>query len=163
MNMAEPHEPSAPCPVPAGTVIAGKYRVLGVLASGGMGVVVEARHEALDQRVAIKLMHTRLMSDGESVERFLREARAVAKLESDHVVRVFDVGMHDDRIPYLAMEYLDGVDLSGLAAQGPMRLAEAVGYMVEALDAITEAHALGIVHRDLKPSNLFLSSRRGAA
>jgi eukaryotic-like serine/threonine-protein kinase len=145
---------------PPGTVIAGKYRVDRVLASGGMGVIVEAEHAALGQRVAIKFLLPEAGSQGELVERFLREARSAARLQSDHVVRVFDIGTDERGAPFMVMELLSGRDLGDeIEARGALPVPEAVGYLVEALDAIVEAHAAGIVHRDLKPGNLFLVTR----
>jgi serine/threonine-protein kinase len=98
------------------------------------------------------------------VARFLREARTAAALKSEHVARVSDVGTHDTGLPYMVMERLCGSDLAHvLAARETIPAAEAVGYVVQACEAITEAHALGIVHRDLKPSNLFLTRRPNGA
>jgi serine/threonine protein kinase len=143
-----------------GTVIAGKYRVEGTLGAGGMGVVVRAHHELLDQKVALKFLLPAALKDKVSVERFLREARAAVKLESEHVARILDLGTLDDGAPYIVMELLDGMDLGDLLQQrGALPVQEAVDYMLEALDAIAEAHARGIVHRDLKPSNLFCARR----
>ena len=142
----------------AGDVIAGKYRVERVLGQGGMGVVVAAIHTHLDERVAVKL----LRPDGESrpdfAERFMREARTAVKIKSAHVCRVIDVGTEPAGRPYMVMEYLEGRDLGEeLTLRGPLPEAVAVEYVLEACDALAEAHALGIVHRDLKPGNLFLS------
>jgi serine/threonine-protein kinase len=148
---------NAPAP---DTLIAGKYKVGQVLASGGMGVVVEAEHATLGQRVAIKFLLPEAAGQTEFVERFLREARAAAGLQSDHVVRVFDMGTDEEGRPFMVMERLSGSDLSNeMEARGQLPVGEAVGYLVQALDAIVEAHGMGIVHRDLKPSNLFLVSK----
>ncbi|MBI4955559.1 MAG: serine/threonine protein kinase [Myxococcales bacterium] len=145
----------APAP---GTIVAGKYRVEHVLGVGGMGVVVAATHEMLGELVAIKFLKT---TDNEDrIRRFVREARAAAKIRSEHVARVYDVGQLDDGMPYLVMEHLDGEDLSQrLKRAGPLPIEEAVEYTLQACEAIATAHALGIVHRDLKPSNLFLANR----
>jgi eukaryotic-like serine/threonine-protein kinase len=127
-----------------------------------MGIVVEGRHEALDQRVAIKFLRPQTAKSAEAKERFMREARAAARIESEHVVRVFDVGMHEGSIPYMVMEFLEGMDLDReMHLRGPLPVVEAVDRIVQALEAVAEAHAMGIVHRDLKPSNLFLASRAG--
>lgn len=143
-----------------GEVLAGKYRVEKLLGQGGMGVVVAARHLQLQERVAVKLMLTDDTNE-EAVERFVREARAAARIESDHVAHVSDVGVLTDGRAYLVMEYLDGQDLSQLLeSRGRLPAAEAVDYLLQACEAIAEAHSLGIVHRDLKPSNLFLTRRR---
>jgi hypothetical protein len=147
-------------PVQPGDLVAGKYRVQRVLGQGGMGVVVAAHHEGLEERVAIKFLLAEVAKDPEHGKRFAREARAVAKIRSEHVVRVSDVGALDDGTPYIVMEYLEGSDLGALVArQGPLPIADAVDYLLQAGEAIAIAHSLGIVHRDLKPANLFLSTR----
>jgi serine/threonine-protein kinase len=144
-----------------GQTIAGKYRVEKVLGKGGMGIVVGARHLGLDEPVAVKILRASMMEVDGMVSRFLREAKAASKIKSDHVVRVTDVDTRDDGVPYMVMEYLDGIDFSDLRKQkGTFGVADAVGYVLQACDAIAEAHSLGIVHRDLKPGNLFLHSRR---
>ncbi|WP_437281732.1 protein kinase [Sorangium sp. So ce375] len=143
-------------PVAEGQVLSGKYRVERILGQGGMGVVVAALHEQLHQRVAIKLLHPG--ANDEMVERFVREARAAVRLKSEHVARVLDVGTLETGAPFMVMEYLDGSDLlETLRRRGPLELEEAVGYVLEACEAIAEAHAAGIIHRDLKPANLFLT------
>lgn len=142
----------------AGTQIGDKYRIVRTLARGGMGWLVEAEHLLLHRPVAIKLLRAdrRASSRG----RFLREARATRALTSEHVVRVFDLGLHEGE-PYIVMELLQGVDLEQLVAdRGPLPVEEAVDYVLEACVAVVEAHELGIIHRDLKPANLF-STRVG--
>src|SRR5579884_3579247 len=99
-------------PIAPGRVLAGKYRVERVLGTGGMGVVVEATHLQLDERVALKLLRPELVSRPGAVERVLREARATVKIASEHVVRVFDTGTLEGGAPYIAMEYLEGCDLA---------------------------------------------------
>jgi serine/threonine-protein kinase len=143
-----------------GTVLAGKYRVERVLGTGGMGVVVAALHEQLDERVAIKLLRADRLAQKDAVERALREARAAVKIQSDHVVRVFDVGTLENGSPYIVMEYLAGCDLAQLlCAEGKLDVADACSYVRQACDAVAKAHAIGIVHRDLKPANMFLAVR----
>jgi eukaryotic-like serine/threonine-protein kinase len=155
-----PEHPVSQTKLAAGQVLGGKYRVARVIQRGGMGTVVLAHHEELDQRVAVKLLGQEYTDDPQVVARFVREARAAAKLESDHVVRVMDVGTFQGLGPYLVMEYLSGHDLGSLVKQrGPLAVAEAVDYVLQAIDALAEAHSLGIVHRDVKPSNLFLAER----
>ena len=147
--------------VAPGTVLAGKYRVTKVLGEGGMGVVVAAVHVQLEEPVALKFMLPTALGSAEAIARFLREARAAVKLKSEHVARVSDVGTLETGAPYIVMEYLEGSDLSAaLTLQGPLSPAEAVDYIVQACDALAEAHSLGIVHRDLKPANLFVTRRR---
>jgi serine/threonine-protein kinase len=140
-------------------VLASKYRVERILGQGGMGTVLAAIDTSLERRVAIKVMLPDRASDPEGVARFLREGRAAVKLTSDHVARVFEVGVSEGR-PYLVMEYLDGEDLDSLLARaGKLSVREAADYLLEACEAIAEAHSAGIVHRDLKPQNLFLAKR----
>jgi serine/threonine-protein kinase len=144
-----------------GSILAGKYRVMRVLGEGGMGVVLAARHVDLEEDVAIKVLHDSGARDDETVARFLREAKASARIRSDHVVRVRDVGRLSNGLPFMVMELLEGLDLGQVLAQnGPLSLGVAVDYVLQASEAIAEAHAIGIVHRDLKPSNLFLTQRR---
>ncbi len=144
--------------VKPGDVLAGKYLVDRLLGVGGMGVVVAATHTQLDQRVAIKLLLPAMMGSREIVERFQREARAAAKIKSEHVVRVSDVGALDGGVPYIVMEFLEGRDLGDLLERrGPLPVPLAIDYLLEACEALAEAHAAGIVHRDLKPSNMFLA------
>jgi serine/threonine protein kinase len=143
-----------------GDVLAGKYRVERVVGRGGMGVVLAAWHLELDQRVALKFLQPELAERDEAAERFRREARAVARIRSEHVARVIDVGTLEGGIPYMVMEYLDGQDLSEeFRLRGALPIRECVDYVIQAIEAVAEAHALGIVHRDLKPENLFLARR----
>ncbi len=145
-----------------GDVIAGKYRIERLLGVGGMGVVVAARHEQLDQLVAIKFVRNDALDNDEAVERFLREARSAARLRSEHVARVLDVGRLETGAPYMVMEFLDGHDLSqALTRDGPMAIDVAAALMMQACEAVAEAHSAGIVHRDLKPENLFLTRTVG--
>lgn len=139
-----------------GQVLAGKYRIDRVLGRGGMGIVVQATHIQLDERVALKFLLPEALANPEAVHRFEREARAAVKIKSEHVARVIDVGTLETGSPYMVMEYLSGVDLAQyLERGGTLSVSEAVDYVVQAMEAIAEAHALGIVHRDLKPANLF--------
>jgi serine/threonine-protein kinase len=143
-----------------GEILAGKYKVERVVARGGMGVVVAAIHQQLDQRVALKFMLPEGVENTAAVSRFLREARAAVRLRSEHVARVLDVGTAETGSPYIVMEYLDGEDLSVLLErEGQLPVRSAVTYLLQACEAVAEAHALGIIHRDLKPSNLFLTRR----
>lgn len=144
-----------------GQTIAGKYRVEKILGKGGMGLVLGAHHTKLDEPVAIKVLKPAMMEVAGMVTRFLREARAASKIKGEHVVRVTDVDTLDDGVPYMVMEHLTGIDFSELRRQrGTFGVSEAAGYILEACEAIAEAHDLGIVHRDLKPGNLFLHTRR---
>ncbi len=147
--------------VRVGDVLAEKYRIDRVLGVGGMGVVVAAHHLALGQSFAIKFLHPQIAREGEAKARFLREARAAAQLRGEHVVRVTDTGALDGLgVPFLVMELLDGQSLGALLRAG-RRFSpdESVLYMLQAAEALAEAHRLGMVHRDLKPDNLFLARR----
>jgi serine/threonine-protein kinase len=144
-----------------GDLVAGKYRIERRIGAGSMGVVFAARHELLGKAVALKLISEEAADTPQSVRRFYNEARAAAQIDSDHVARVLDVGHADDGAPFMALELLDGCDLAELLEKdGPRPVAEVVGWVLEALEAIAEAHAIGIVHRDLKPANLFLAHKR---
>ncbi len=143
-----------------GAVIAGKYVVERLLGKGGMGVVVAARHLQLREEVALKFLHVEMARKPALVIRFDREARAAARIKSEHVARVLDVGTMEDGVPFIVMEMLSGSDLHRLsAARGPLPWNEAALYVAQACDAVAEAHRYGIVHRDLKPANLFLTHR----
>ena len=141
-------------------MLAGKYRVERVLGSGGMGVVVAAWHLELEQRVAVKFLHPLALERADTAERFRREARSAAKIRSEHVARVIDVGIMEGGVPYMVMEYLEGHDVSDeMAKVGMLPIEDAVDFVLQAIEALAEAHAAGIVHRDLKPANLFIATR----
>jgi eukaryotic-like serine/threonine-protein kinase len=150
----------ADSPVIEGQILAGKYRVERVLGSGGMGVVVAAWHLELEQRVAVKFLHPLALEREDTAERFRREARSAAKIRSEHVARVIDVGIMEGGIPYMVMEYLQGHDVSEeMSKVGMLPIADAIDFILQAVEALAEAHAAGIVHRDLKPANLFIAIR----
>ncbi len=141
-----------------GAILQGKYQVEQILGSGGLGIVVSARHLQLGQRVALKFLRGSVLEDRAIVERFSREARILARLRSEHVARVLDVGaLEAGGPPFMVLEYLEGEDLSELLRRGPVAARDAIDLVLQACDAVAEAHAAGIVHRDLKPSNLFLT------
>jgi serine/threonine protein kinase len=147
-------------PVP-GTVVDGKYRVEKILGEGGMGLVVSAVHLGLEQEVAIKFLLPEAMRNKVAVERFLREAKVAAKVRSEHVARVHDVGtLEEGGVPYIVMERLEGFDLGKLIdREGALPIEEACEIALQACEALGEVHAAGIVHRDLKPSNLFVTRK----
>ena len=148
---------AAPKDFQVGETIAGRYRLDRILGVGGMGLVFAATHLELEQVVAVKFIRAGLAS-AEARSRFLREARAVVKLRSEHVARVLDAGTLDTGDSYMVMEYLDGTDLAvHLKARGTLPVEEASAYVLQAAEGLAEAHAMGIVHRDLKPANLFLA------
>ncbi len=147
-------------PLAEGEVLDGKYRIGEVLGAGGMGVVVAATHVRLEQRVAIKFLLPHAVEDEHTVVRFAREARALARLDSEHIARVIDVGELATGVPYMVLEHLVGNTLADLLrTRGALPIDQAVSYVLEACEAMAEAHGAGIVHRDIKPDNLFLAAR----
>src|SRR5262249_9789627 len=119
-----------------------------------------AQHMQLDERVALKFLRPEVLGNPEAVARFVREARAAVKIKSEHVARVIDVGQLETGAPYMVMEFLEGGDLHGwLQQRGALPSEQAVEFVLQACEALSEAHALGIVHRDLKPANLFCVRR----
>ena len=145
-------------PFSPGEVIAGKYEVIKLIGSGGMGYVVSAMHVELGEKVALKFLRPEALLIDELVERFAREARAAAKIRSEHVARVYDVGTLPDGIPFIVMEHLAGQYLADvLHERGPLPIKVAVEYVMQACEALAAAHASGVVHRDIKPENLFLT------
>jgi serine/threonine-protein kinase len=151
---------SADATVHRGDVLAGKYRVDRVLGRGAMGIVVKAEALGHEGALAVKFLVPEALAQEATVERFFREARATARLTSEHVARVHDVGVLESGAPYMAMEYLHGTDLGELLKRrGALPAYEAAVYVSQACEAVAEAHRHGIVHRDLKPANLFLTHR----
>ena len=147
-------------PFPPGQVINGKYEVVELIGVGGLGFVVAANHVELGEKVALKFLRPEAMSNVEAVSRFSREARASAKLRSEHVARVFDVGTLPDGSPFIVMEYLEGIDLGVLLHErGALPISLAIEYVLQTCEALATAHASGVVHRDIKPDNLFLNRR----
>ncbi len=144
-----------------GTVIAGKYRVERLIGQGGMGVVLAARHLGLDEMVAVKFIRADRGVAPHTLARFQREARAAARLKSEHVSRVLDVDRLADGTPYIVMELIVGTDLHALLKRRVrLPVDVAVMYVTQACEGVAEAHALGMVHRDIKLKNLFLTKRR---
>ena len=147
--------------VGVGEVVAGKYRVEQVLGYGGMAFVLSAKHVHLDEHFALKFLNKEFLAQSAVVERFTREAKAACKIRSEHVARVYDVGLHEGA-PFLVMEHLTGRDLAAVVAQdGALEIADAAEYAMQACVALAVAHSHGIVHRDIKPENLFLVEHEG--
>jgi serine/threonine-protein kinase len=114
----------------------------------------------LDEEVAIKMLRDDVAIADETVARFVREAQAAAKLKGEHIARITDVGTFDDGKPYMVMEYLEGQDLGQMITErGHLQPSLAIDLVIQACEALAEAHSLGIIHRDIKPTNLFLTSR----
>ncbi len=144
--------------IPVGFVIAGKYKVTGELGRGGMASVYEAENVDIGKRVAIKVLAAELTSSTIVVERFLREARAVAAIRSPYICDVYDSGRLDDGRPFLVLELLEGESLyERMVRQGQIDVETTVGVMAQACRGLVRAHAAGIVHRDLKPENIFVT------
>jgi eukaryotic-like serine/threonine-protein kinase len=145
----------------SGDVLAEKYRLDAVIGRGAMGFVLRAWHLQLEEPVAVKFLLPELAENAEALARFEREARAAFKIKSEHVSRVLDVGRIESGAPFMVMEFLEGTDIAQIIeSRAPIPVDEAVDYLLQACDAIAEAHNLGIVHRDLKPENLFVTRRR---
>ncbi len=144
--------------IPVGFVIAGKYRVTGELGRGGMAAVYEAENVDIGKRVAIKVLAQELTSSTIVVERFLREARAVAAIRSPFICDVYDSGKLEDGRPFLVLELLEGESLyERMVRVGQIDLETTVAVMAQACRGLVKAHAAGIVHRDLKPENIFVT------
>lgn len=142
-----------------GCVLADKYRIERKLGVGGMGVVFEATHLMLSERVAIKLLLPQIGEDRECRSRFFREAQAAARINSVHVARVRDIGELESGEPYIVMDYLDGFDLNTwIEKRGALSVEQAAQWMLEACKGLAAAHAAGVIHRDIKASNLFITS-----
>src|SRR5262245_44136159 len=132
-----------------GMLVAGKYRIERIIGRGGMGLVVEATHLALDTRVALKFLAEEMAADPTALARFKREAQASAQLKSEHVCRVSDVGV-EGKNPFIVMELLVGTDLARLSKVRTLDITTAALYIKQACSGLAEAHAAKIIHRDLK-------------
>jgi eukaryotic-like serine/threonine-protein kinase len=155
--VAEPTSLPSPPDSLVGRTLAGKYRLEALLGSGGMGGIYRARHVGLDKAIAVKVMHSNFTSDPLFVGRFHREAKAAARLDHVHSIRVFDFGEEPDGLLYIAMELLDGRDLfSVLEESAPLPPRRIANIVSQALSALQVAHEMGVVHRDLKPENIML-------
>ncbi|PYQ14825.1 MAG: hypothetical protein DMF80_11500 [Acidobacteria bacterium] len=136
----------------------GKYEIVRPIGKGAMGMVYLAHDTVLERDVALKVMVAQIADDPELIQRFSREAKAVAKMTHPNVVTVFDLGTHTDGSPYIAMELLKGQDLQkAMRTPPPMTLERKVSIMVQVLAGLAHAHQAGIVHRDIKPANIFIN------
>jgi eukaryotic-like serine/threonine-protein kinase len=164
-SISAPVSEPRPLTVPffPGDVIADKYEVVGMLGAGGVAYVISALHLELGEMVALKFLRPESLAHEEVVSRFASEARSVARIKSEHVAHVFDVGTLPDGAPFIVMEYLEGKDLAEvLAARGRLPTKVAIDYVLQACEALACAHVGGIVHRDIKPENLFLTQSAGS-
>ena len=145
-----------------GTQLSGRYRLDAQVGTGGMSTVYRAFDATLERRVAIKLMHRDIAADSDQLERFRREARAVAQLSHPHIVGVIDAGEEDGR-PYIVFEYVEGETLKDrIRRLGRLPVDEAIAYAIEISRALGAAHARGIVHRDVKPQNVLVDEEGSA-
>jgi serine/threonine protein kinase len=147
----------------AGEVLDGKYRIEKLLGEGGMGAVAKATHMLRRAPVALKFMSPAVLALQGAVERFVNEGVAASQIDSDHVVKVFDVGRMPSGAPYLVMEFLDGQDLAQILHRdgGRLSIPRAVHFTIQTLRALQTAHQAGIIHRDMKPSNVFVIDKDG--
>lgn len=143
------------------TLVAGRYQIIRSIAAGGMGAVYEVLHVETNRKRALKVMHRHLFKSETMRERFKREARIAADVESEHIVDVFDAGVDEATgMPFFVMELLRGEDLGErLARSGRFEPADVIEYLRQTASALDRTHAASIVHRDLKPANLFLMTR----
>jgi serine/threonine protein kinase len=147
-----------------GQVLAGKYRVERIPGRNGLGVLVQVRHMELGQEVTLKFLVPDACMYPEFVQRFIREARAAVKIQGEHVARVTDVGRLESGAPYMVREFLRGPDLSEvLKVRGPLPWDEACDYIIQAAEAVAEAHVIGIAHRNLRPTTLVVTRRSDGA
>ena len=139
-----------------GTLLNGRYRLDAQIGAGGMSTVYRAFDTVLERQVAIKLMHRDISTDPDQLERFRREARAVASLSHPHIVTVIDAG-EDEGAPYIVFEYVQGETLKDrIRSVGRLPVPEAVAYAIEIGRALSCAHGHRLVHRDVKPQNVLL-------
>ena len=147
--------------ISAGQVIDGKYRIVRLLGTGGMGAVYEGENVRIRRKVAIKMLHLSVSTQADVVKRFEREAQASALVGSEHICEVLDLGVLADNTRYMVMEYLDGETLSSrIKRHGRLLPHQTIPLLLQILEALGAAHAAGIIHRDLKPDNVFILPQR---
>lgn len=154
----EEGQQSSGSPVQNGQIINGKYRIERQIGKGGMGIVLAATHLQLEHLVAIKVMRRDLVVDDKALDRLLMEARSAARIRSEHVARVLDVGTLENGSPFIVMEYLEGENLADLLdREGALDVGQAASFLMQCCLALAEVHVAEMVHRDLKPGNLFIA------
>lgn len=161
-----PHDNSMLVPIAQdpliGTRLAGKYDIVSVLGTGGMGVVYKGRQDVMDRVVAIKMLQAHHLNDSMSVKRFQQESKATCRLNHPHIITVYDFGISPTGQPYIVMDYLEGKPLSDIIKdEGHVGVDRALKIVRQACDALGHAHKQGVIHRDLKPSNIVLIDREG--
>jgi serine/threonine protein kinase len=140
--------------------IAGRFRIEGEIGRGGMGTVYRATHLGLQRSVAVKIIKSEYANDSDVADRFMREARTMAKLRHPHAAMIFDAGNLPDGRHFIIMEFIEGTTLSeALAREGRFSAERAVKIAIQVCEVLEEAHQLGIIHRDLKPANIMLNER----
>lgn len=156
----EDHACKEPGPIPeppkVGTMFESIYELNRVIASGGMGLVYEARDATTEQTVAIKMLHAHMLSDA-FVMRFQREGKAASQLSHPNLLKVYELGVTDTNQPYMVMEFVPGYSLADEIRRSPIALKRAIPIFVQICDALAHAHQRGVLHRDLKPSNILLT------
>ncbi|MBX3268838.1 MAG: serine/threonine protein kinase [Sandaracinaceae bacterium] len=145
-----------------GTVLSERYRIRRQIGEGGMGLVYEAEHIAIEKPVALKILRDDFSGRSEVVERFKQEAKSASRIGSEHIVDISDFGVTPSGASYFVMELLEGKDLAEvLAEEGTLEVGRAVDILLQCCKALGAAHAKGIVHRDMKPENIFLTTKEG--
>jgi tRNA A-37 threonylcarbamoyl transferase component Bud32 len=142
-------------------LIGGRYRILRKIGEGGMGEVYLAEHIYIEKRVAIKLLRADVLSNQEAVIRFRQEARSASSIGHDNIIQIDDFGTLPDGRIYMAMEFLEGMALNDILAQGPLPMPRALDIIIQVGRGLAAAHAKGITHRDMKPENIFVTQKEG--
>jgi serine/threonine protein kinase len=164
-----PHE-TVTCPVTqqeiagyyknVGRILEGKYALSQVIGEGGMGVVYLAKHLLIGRNLAVKILFPDIATHPEIVERFYNEARTAASIGHDHIIEITDMGTFE-KSPFIVMEFLEGQSLTQYMKDRVLAVEDAVGILVQVLDALNAVHSKGVIHRDLKPDNIFLICKGG--
>src|SRR3954468_17862826 len=143
-------------------LLGGQFQILQKIGSGGMGAVYKATQPAMNRMVAVKILHPKLANRKDLVSRFRREARAMSHLTHPNTVKVYLYGELEDGSLYIVMEYLEGKNLNQtVRSEGAMTIESGLPILIQACNALDEAHRAGIIHRDLKPENIFVTSQGG--
>lgn len=156
-QMVPPKPERRPGTIEPGHLLEGKYLVGELIGEGGMGLIYKATHTIMNRPVVIKVMKSHLMEDEKSLARFEQEQKILAQIVHPNVVSVFDVGLLDNKVPFIVMEYIHGESVYSLMArEGILTIQAAASILINVCNGLQAAHSLGIVHRDLKPENILL-------